>query len=34
MKVLIVYAGMLMKSGGMQHICCEMANAFAAKGTR
>lgn len=32
MKVLIVYAGMLMKSGGMQHICCEMANAFAAKG--
>lgn len=32
MKVLIVYAGMLMKSGGMQHICCEMANAFAGKG--
>lgn len=32
MKVLIIYAGMLMKSGGMQHICCEMANAFVAKG--
>lgn len=32
MKVLIVYAGMLMKSGGMQHICCEMANAFAGRG--
>lgn len=32
MKILIVYAGILQKSGGMQHACCEMANAFAARG--
>lgn len=32
MKILIVYAGVLQKSGGMQHVCCEMANAFTARG--
>lgn len=32
MKIFIVYAGILQKSGGMQHACCEMANAFAARG--
>lgn len=32
MKIFIVYAGILQKSGGMQHACCEMANAFVARG--
>ena len=32
MRILIVYTGILQKSGGMQHACCEMANSFDARG--
>lgn len=32
MRVLLAYAGVLEKSGGMQHVCCNMANALVAKG--
>lgn len=32
MRILIVYTGILQKSEGMQHACCEMANSFDARG--